>query len=93
MGWDRLRNGLLLDTAQADGFEVFLTVDQGIPYQQTMIGRTIAVVVFVLPNIKPATVATLFPDFLALLPTIQPGHVYLLPSVAQAPPPQPPPVP
>jgi len=31
-GWDRMRNGELLDAAEAAGFEVLLTTDKGIRY-------------------------------------------------------------
>jgi hypothetical protein len=44
-GWDRLRNGELLDAAEAAGFEVFLTADQNVRYQQNLRGRQIAIVV------------------------------------------------
>jgi predicted nuclease of predicted toxin-antitoxin system len=92
MGWDRLRNGLLLDAAQANGFEVLLTVDRSMQFQQNMTGRTISIVVMAVRNNRPPTVAALIPDFLALLPTIQPGQIYLVP-VPLPPPPLPPPTP
>jgi predicted nuclease of predicted toxin-antitoxin system len=44
-GWDRLRNGELLTAAEAAGFEVFVTSDKNIRYQQNLIGRKIAIVV------------------------------------------------
>ena len=44
-GWDRLRNGDLLDAAEKAGFEVFVTPDQNIRYQQNLEGRKIAIVV------------------------------------------------
>lgn len=44
-GWDRLKNGELLDAAEAAGFEVFLTADQSIRYQQNLGRRKIAIVV------------------------------------------------
>jgi hypothetical protein len=44
-GWDRLRNGELLDAAEAAGFEVFVTTDRNIRHQQSLSGRRIAVVV------------------------------------------------
>ena len=44
-GWDTLRNGELLDAAEAAGFHVFVTTDRNICYQQTLAGRRIAVVV------------------------------------------------
>lgn len=43
-GWDRLKNGELLDAAEAAGFEVFITTDQNIRYQQNLARRTIAVI-------------------------------------------------
>jgi len=44
-GWDTLRNGELLDAAEAAGFDVFLTTDRNLRYQQNLSGRRIAVVV------------------------------------------------
>jgi len=44
-GWDTLRNGELLDAAEAAGFDVFITTDRNIRHQQNLIGRKIAVVV------------------------------------------------
>ena len=43
--WDALKNGDLLTVAEQAGFEVFLTTDKNMRYQQNMAGRTIAVVV------------------------------------------------
>lgn len=43
--WDRLRNGELLTVAEQAGFDVLLTTDKNMRYQQNMTGRTIAVVV------------------------------------------------
>ena len=40
------RNGQLLDLAQRQQFDVFLTIDQGIQYQQNLTNRKIAVVMF-----------------------------------------------
>jgi hypothetical protein len=43
--WDTLQNGDLLTVAEQAGFEVFLTTDKNMRYQQSMAGRIIAVVV------------------------------------------------
>ena len=45
LGWDSLRNGELLDAAEAAGFEVFLTTDRNIRFQQNLADRKIAIVV------------------------------------------------
>jgi hypothetical protein len=44
-GWERLVNGVLLDAAEAEGFELFVTADKNLRYQQNLRGRTIAIVV------------------------------------------------
>lgn len=44
-GWDRLANGELLDAAERAGFEVFVTADKNLRYQQNLRERKIAVVV------------------------------------------------
>ena len=44
-GWERLVNGTLLDEAEAAGFDVFITADKNIRYQQNLRGRKIAILV------------------------------------------------
>src|ERR1022692_4703039 len=44
-GWDKLRNGDLLNAAEDAGFDILLTTDKNMRYQQNLAGRKIAVVV------------------------------------------------
>ncbi len=44
-GWATLTNGDLLDAGEAAGFDVLLTTDQNIRYQQNLAHRKIALVV------------------------------------------------
>jgi hypothetical protein len=44
MGWDGLKNGKLLDAAEADGFDVLLTGDQTLYFEQNLTGRKLAIV-------------------------------------------------
>lgn len=44
-GWDRLTNGELLLVAEQAGFEVLLTTDKNLRYQQNLAGRKLAIVV------------------------------------------------
>ena len=45
MGWQELENGDLLTAAETAGFDVLLTGDKNLSYQQNLEGRTIALVV------------------------------------------------
>jgi hypothetical protein len=44
-GWDKLGNGDLPTAAEKAGFDILLTTDKNIRYQQNLAGRKIAVVV------------------------------------------------
>ncbi|MGB8010361.1 MAG: hypothetical protein WCF68_02010 [Terriglobales bacterium] len=44
-GWDQLVNGELIAAAEAEGFEILLTTDKNMRYQQNLTGRKIAFVV------------------------------------------------
>lgn len=44
-GWDRLRNGDLLTAAEEAGFELLLTTDKNLYYQQNLTNRRIAIIV------------------------------------------------
>jgi len=44
-GWATLGNGELLAAAETDGFDVFVTTDKNLRYQQDLSARRIAIVV------------------------------------------------
>jgi hypothetical protein len=69
-GWQTLQNGELLSRAEAAGFQVFVTTDQNLKYQQNLDGRRIAIVVLLTTswprieaaaNLVVATVANAVP--------------------------------
>ena len=45
LGWATLKNGELLAAAESNGFEVFVTTDASLAYQQNLSNRKIAIVV------------------------------------------------
>ncbi len=44
-GWSGLKNGALLDAAEQAGFDLFITADQELSYQQNLTGRSMALIV------------------------------------------------
>lgn len=44
-GWSGLKNGALLNAAETAGFDLFITADQELSYQQNLAGRKIALLV------------------------------------------------
>lgn len=55
-GWAQLENGALLTAAEAAGFDVYLTTDKNLQYQQNLSDRRIAIAVLWTtswPSIQP----------------------------------------
>lgn len=61
LGWTTLNNGELLSKAESDGFEVVVTTDQHVRYQQNFKTRQIAIVVLL---------STSWPKIQAVIPEI-----------------------
>jgi len=76
MRWEGLKNGKLLGEAQVAGFDVFLTVDQNIRYQQNLQGHAIAVVVMITNGITVEDLRLLLPAVEETLALVQPGQLY-----------------
>jgi hypothetical protein len=50
LGWSRLKNGELLDAAEHESFEVLVSTDLNLKYQQNLTSRRIALVVLSTPS-------------------------------------------
>jgi hypothetical protein len=50
LGWSELKNGDLLTSAQAAGFDLLVTTDKNLRYQQDLADRKIAVAVLSTPS-------------------------------------------
>ncbi len=77
-GWARIRNGNLLDNAERDGYEIVITGDQNMRYQQNMAGRQVAVIVL-LSNRWPR-VQLRIEEIRASLEGLEPGEVREVPA-------------
>ncbi len=59
-GWSTLSDGALLTAAEQNGFDVFVTTDQQLKYQQQLAGRRLAILVLGTtswPRIEPHAAA------------------------------------
>jgi hypothetical protein len=67
----------LLALAQAE-FQVFITGDRNLFFQQNLSGFSIAVLVLKAGSIRLVHTRPLMPKVLALLPSVQPGQVIVV---------------
>ena len=75
MGWSALKNGELLRRA-VDQFDVFVTADQNLQYQQNIKLLPIAVAVLVAKNNRIEALKPLVPDLLSALASLEPRTLF-----------------
>jgi hypothetical protein len=75
MGWSGKRNGDLLALMREERFEVFITADQNLEFQQNVAASGIAVVVLAARTNRLKDLQPLAPRLLEALSSIRPGQL------------------
>ena len=73
-GWAGVSNGALLRRAE-EAFDVFVTVDRNLSFQQNLSNLRVAVVVLVAISNEFEVLKPLMPEVLRLLPSLRRGRV------------------
>ena len=73
MGWAGVKNGQLLTLAEAE-FDVFITVDRNLSFQQNLPQFDVAVIVLQASSNRLADLRPLAPQILAILAAAVPGE-------------------
>ena len=68
-------NGEMLALAERTGWQVLLTMDKGMPYQQNLGGRTLSVVIIRAKSNRLPDLVRHVPAILAALQSLKPGEV------------------
>ena len=74
-GWSGLGTGELLRRAAAQGFEIFVTADQNLQFQQNLSGSPLGVIVLVARTNALEDLIPLLTPLLDSIPNIRPGDV------------------
>ncbi|BBD70880.1 hypothetical protein NIES4072_73580 [Nostoc commune NIES-4072] len=72
MGWAGIKDGELLRLAEIE-FDVFITVDRNLPFQQNLAILDLAVLVLQAPSNRLADIEVLIPKILAIVDTVPKG--------------------
>ena len=76
MHWNGLKNGLLMSAAIGEKFDMLLTIDKNLEFQQNLKKYDIIVAVFEVKQNSVKLFEPLIPVFEAQLPTFVKGNVY-----------------
>lgn len=79
-GFAGQKNGELLKLAEEAGFEVFVTVDQGVEYEQSLTSRRLAIVIIRAKSNRLADLLVQVPSIVSVLKAIRPGERALVGS-------------
>lgn len=74
MGWAAKKNGELLALAERQ-FEVFITTDQNLSFQQNLMKFQNAVLILCAPTNRLADLKPLVPEVLSVLPNVKVGEI------------------
>ena len=76
MKWEGIKNGKLLTLAADNGFDIFITTDKNLPYQQNTTQYNIAIVVLKVPIAKMKYLEPLAAKVNEQLNTFEADRVY-----------------
>ena len=74
MGWEGTKNGELIKLISQEGFDIFLTADKNLPFQQNLSRLTFGLWVLDCPTNKVADLIQFAPLVLSELELIQPAE-------------------
>ena len=74
-GWAGFQNGEILRRAADEGFQVFLTGDRNLQFQQNLVRARIGVVILVAPSNKIEDLLPLVPRALEAINASKPGQL------------------
>ena len=77
MGWSETANGALLALAEQH-FDVFVTVDRNLSYQQNLGRYKIALVVLRARTNRLGDLRPLIPELIRILPSLSPGQLRIV---------------
>jgi hypothetical protein len=78
MGWSGIKNGQLLTLAVENKFDVFLTVDRNLQFQQNLSKFQIAVVILEAKGVQLHQTIPLVQKLLPVLPDLKPGTITIV---------------
>ncbi|AKG22288.1 DUF5615 family PIN-like protein [Calothrix sp. 336/3] len=78
MGWRGTKDRELLAMANAFPFDVFITSDKNLPYQQNLRNLALRVVVINASSTRPDRLLPLVIQIIPLLPSLVPGSITLI---------------
>ncbi|MBM2816244.1 MAG: hypothetical protein HW421_3006 [Ignavibacteria bacterium] len=78
MNWDSYKNGDLLKSAIQSGFNVLITTDKNLQFQQNIKKFKIAVIVLDVLLLKWSYIEPLLPHIIELLPNVENGQIYII---------------
>ncbi len=79
LGWNGIKNGKLLELAQHK-FDILVTIDQNMPYQQRLANYSISIIAFRTKSNRYKDLLPHLPEAYDLIRKSEPGNFYVIGS-------------
>jgi uncharacterized protein DUF5615 len=79
MGWNGIVNGKLMELMEENGFEVLISCDKNMYFQQNIAAKPVAIVILNILFARWNFIQPLVPQVQQLLPQVEHGKFYILP--------------
>ena len=76
LGWDAFKNGVLLRMMVQENFEILITADQNLEYQQNLKSIPVAVIVLIIPTLRYEDIKPLVAKLISIIPKTEKSKVY-----------------
>lgn len=78
MGWRGTKDGILLTIANSEPFDVFITADKNLPYQQNFQNLTLKIIILNSKSTRPDRLIPLIVKVIPLLISLEAGSVTII---------------
>jgi hypothetical protein len=78
MNWSGIKNGKLIALCVENGFDLLLTIDKNLHYQQNLNKYPIAIIILNSSSSKIEELVPFVPNFLALIPRVEKMKAYII---------------
>ncbi len=76
MRWDAFKNGVLLKMMIQEKFDIFITADQNLEYQQNLKSLSVAIIVLIIPTLRYEDIELLLPKLVELIPKAEKSKIF-----------------
>jgi len=78
MNWSGIKNGMLLKLLKENSFDIFISADKNLPYQQNAKDLPVLIIILNIKRNVLGSISKLYPELLVLISKKQKNKIFVL---------------